>query len=283
MAKVTVKRNDLENLIKESITKYLKQINEISTDLKGAAAMRAAKNAKDENLPQWKREKYFRQAGRLSRAATQSGEKELGLTNGYFNPSTLDMGGRFSAGEMSSNMKTNGVNDYNYNPDGIEGGKINPNQFYSHINDKALRRYGKAEDGLNNYAKKAQKYKTDMNSELEENKSKKKELNANHIRAMVAETLKQVLSQRLNEGLDNDFNPCGYYANSNWGGKEIEIAPSGDAARIRTNYGNGPSEPSEWAEIQYDYEDEDGNELEEGRPYILIDGKKEYLDNYMRY
>lgn len=280
-----MKRNDLVNLINESITKYLKQINEISTDLKGAAAMRAAKNANDENLPRWKKEKYYRQSQRLARAASKDGEKKLGLTNGYFNPMTGEMGGKFNSRYSSStaNLRVgdNVSNSYHYSDEDSE--KMPSKEFYAYSNNNDLRRCGRAEDGLNNYYDKAQKYKSDMNSELEENKFKKKELNESHIRAMVAETLKQVLSQRLNEGLDNDFNPCGYYADSNWGGKEIEIAPSGDAARIRTNYGNGPSEPSEWAEIQYDYEDEDGNELEEGRPYILIDGKKEYLDNYMRY
>ena len=163
MAKVTIKRTDLENMINESIQKYFDKINEISTDLKGAAAMRAAKNAK-----------------------------------------------------------------------------------------------------------------------LEENKSKKKELNENSIRAIVAEALKQVLSQRLNEEMD-EFKPHGYCCDSNWGGKEIEISDSGDAARIRTNYGNGPSKPSEWCEIQYDFQDEDGNYMDDGRPYILVNGEKEYLDNYMRY
>ena len=163
MAKVTIKRTDLENMINESIQKYFDKINEISTDLKGAAAMRAAKNAK-----------------------------------------------------------------------------------------------------------------------LEENKSKKKELNENSIRAIVAEALKQVLSQRLNEEMD-DFKPHGYCCDSNWGGKEIEISDSGDAARIRTNYGAGPSKPSEWCEIQYDFQDEDGNDMDDGRPYILVNGEKEYLDNYMRY
>lgn len=282
MAKVTMKRNDLVNLINESITKYLDKINEISTDLKGAAAIKAAHNAKNRSLPSWKQQKYGRQSRRFADAATQDAEKELGLV-GYFNPSTLDMAGQFRAGDLSSNIHTYGRNSYNYSPDGVSRSEITPNEFYSNLNDKDLRKFGRASDKINNYSEKAQKYKSDMNSELEENKFKKKELNESHIRAMVAEALKQVLSQRLNDGLDNDFNPCGYYANSNWGGKEIEIAPSGDAARIRTNYGNGPSEPSEWAEIQYDYEDEDGNELEEGRPYILIDGKKEYLDNYMRY
>ena len=148
--------------------------------------------------------------------------------------------------------------------------------------DKDLRRYGKAEDGINNYYDKAQKYKTDINSELEESKSKKKELNENSIRAIVAEALKQVLSQRLNEEMD-DFKPHGYCCDSNWGGKEIEISDSGDAARIRTNYGDGPSKPSEWCEIQYDFQDEDGNDMDDGRPYILVNGEKEYLDNYMRY
>lgn len=56
MAKVTIKRTDLENMINESIQKYFDKINEISTDLKGAAAMRAAKNAKLEENKSKKKE-----------------------------------------------------------------------------------------------------------------------------------------------------------------------------------------------------------------------------------
>ena len=65
MAKVTIKRTDLENMINESIQKYFDKINEISTALKGAAAMRAAKNAKDEKNPSWKKQKYQNQERRL--------------------------------------------------------------------------------------------------------------------------------------------------------------------------------------------------------------------------
>ena len=56
MAKVTIKRTDLENMINESIQKYFDKINEISTALKGAAAMRAAKNAKLEENKSKKKE-----------------------------------------------------------------------------------------------------------------------------------------------------------------------------------------------------------------------------------
>lgn len=100
--------------------------------------------------------------------------------------------------------------------------------------------------------------------------------------------IKECVYRILNESNDfdykDDFKPQGYYTDSNWGGKEIEISSSGDAARIRTNYGDGPSKPSEWCEIQYDYEDEDGNDIsEDPRPYIFVNGDKEYLDHYMRY
>ena len=281
MAKVTIKRTDLENMINESIQKYFDKINEISTALKGAAAMRAAKNAKDEKNPSWKKQKYQNQARRLSRAAANDGARELGVKDAYFYPETGDMGGKFDASlSQASADITGGDKRINKYYQGNE--QVTSKDFYPYLLDKDLRRYGKAEDGINNYYDKAQKYKTDINSELEENKSKKKELNENSIRAIVAEALKQVLSQRLNEEMD-EFKPHGYCCDSNWGGKEIEISDSGDAARIRTNYGDGPSKPSEWCEIQYDFQDEDGNDMDDGRPYILVNGEKEYLDNYMRY
>ncbi len=281
MAKVTIKRTDLENMINESIQKYFDKINEISTDLKGAAAMKAAKNAKDEKNPSWKRQKYQNQARRLSRAAANDGARELGVKDAYFYPETGDMGGKFDARLSNASADiTGGDKRINKYYQGDE--QVTSKDFYPYLLDKDLRRYGKAEDRINNYYDKAQKYKTDINSELEENKKNLKELNENHIRAIVSETLKQVLSQRLNEEMD-EFKPHGYCCDSNWGGKEIEISDSGDAARIRTNYGDGPSKPSEWCEIQYDFQDEDGNDIDDGRPYILVNGEKEYLDNYMRY
>lgn len=234
MAKVTVKRNDLENLINESIKKYFDKINEISTDLKGAAAMRAAKKANDTNLPQWKQQKYRRQAVRLSRAAVKDAEKELGLTNGYFNPATGKMSGKFTARHNNSTADLNGAkncpNSYYYG-DNVE--KMKPDDFFTYLDNKDLRRYGKAEDGLNNYADKWLSYHYDMNSELEENKTKKKELNESHIRAMVAETLKQVLSQRLNEEMDGwKLNP-----------KDIQTVNSEDSGshlyHIRMWWGSG--------------------------------------------
>ena len=203
------------------------------------------------------------------------------VKDAYFYPETGDMGGKFDASLSQASADITGgdkrINKY-YQSDE----QVTSKDFYPYLLDKDLRRYGKAEDGINNYYDKAQKYKTDINSELEENKSKKKELNENSIRAIVAEALKQVLSQRLNEEMD-EFKPHGYCCDSNWGGKEIEISDSGDAARIRTNYGDGPSKPSKWCKIQYDFQDEDGNDMDDGRPYILVNGEKEYLDNYMRY
>ena len=181
-------------MINESIQKYFDKINEISTDLKGAAAMRAAKNAKDEKIPSWKKQKYQNQAGRLSIAAANDGARELGVKDAYFNPETGDMGGKFDASfSQASADITGGDKRINKYYQGDE--QVTSKDFYPYLLDKDLRKYGKTEDAINNYYDKAQKYKTDINSELEENKSKKKELNENSIRAIVAEALKQVLSQ----------------------------------------------------------------------------------------
>lgn len=78
--------------------------------------------------------------------------------------------------------------------------------------------------------------------------------------------------EALNE--NEEFIPQGYKVDSNFGGKEIQISNSGDAARIRTNYSGQPDEPSEWMEIQFD---------DEGIAYVETPNGIEKLSDYMRY
>ena len=81
-----------------------------------------------------------------------------------------------------------------------------------------------------------------------------------------------IFNELINE--NEEFIPQGYKADSNFGGKEIQISNSGDAARIRTNYSGQPDEPSEWMEIQFD---------DEGVAYVDTTNGIEKLSDYMRY
>jgi hypothetical protein len=51
--------------------------------------------------------------------------------------------------------------------------------------------------------------------------------------------------------VDDDFVVHGYYTVSNTGGYEVQISNSGDAARIRDNYGSDNPTISDWFEIEY--------------------------------
>ena len=68
---------------------------------------------------------------------------------------------------------------------------------------------------------------------------------------------------------EKKFTPHGFKTRSNFGGNEIEISPSGDAARFRIFGG----EPTEWLEIQFD---------EDGVAYVETDEGIEKLSDYMR-
>ena len=68
----------------------------------------------------------------------------------------------------------------------------------------------------------------------------------------------------------DDFTPSGYRGVSNLGGHEVQISPSGDAARFKFFGG----EPTDWLEIQFD---------ENGVAYVETERGTERLDQYMRY
>lgn len=192
MAKIAIKKTDLEKLITESIKKHFNQINEISADLMGAAAIKAAKKAEEEEHPSWKNEKYRRQAARLAQAAAGEAASKLGLELPYLNPRTGDVGGSFYDSNKQACALINRGDEKNVYYD-ADKNKITPQRFYGNLSITDLRRYGRAEDEVNSYYNKAQKYIADMYPE--------KELNENSIRAIVAEALKNVISSRLNEGI----------------------------------------------------------------------------------
>lgn len=93
----------------------------------------------------------------------------------------------------------------------------------------------------------------------------------NIVRKAVKESVRRIL--RENVGND-DFTPHGYFTTSNYGGYEVEISNSGDAARFRQNFGDGPGEVTDWCEIQYD---------ENGNAYCDTPFGVQELGNYMRY
>lgn len=94
------------------------------------------------------------------------------------------------------------------------------------------------------------------------------ELEENKIRRFISEAIRGAL-------LENDeFKPHGYQTKSNWGGTEVQISNNGDSARFRDNYGDGPGQPTDWLEIQFD---------EDGVAYVETPNGVERLDMYMRY
>ena len=84
------------------------------------------------------------------------------------------------------------------------------------------------------------------------------------VRRIVKESVKRILKE------NDEFTPNGYRGVSNLGGHEVQISPSGDAARFRF-YGG---EPTDWLEIEFD---------ENGVAYVETPNGQERLDQYMRY
>ena len=94
-------------------------------------------------------------------------------------------------------------------------------------------------------------------------------LSENKLRGMIREAVKNALNEN-----DDDFVPHGYQAKSNFGGTEVQISDNGDSARFRDNYGDGPVQPTDWMELQFD---------EDGVAYVETPNGVERLDMYMRY
>ena len=90
-------------------------------------------------------------------------------------------------------------------------------------------------------------------------------LTESKLKQMIAESVYQLLRE------SDDFIGHGYKTTSNWGGNEIQISDSGDAARLKLQSG----EITDWLEIEFD---------EEGVAYVTTpDGDMERLDEYMRF
>lgn len=70
------------------------------------------------------------------------------------------------------------------------------------------------------------------------------------------------------EANDDDFKVHGHYTVSNLGGYEIELADSGDSARVRDAYGNDNPQISDWLEIEY-VPNEDGDLDEDGEVELV--------------
>ena len=73
---------------------------------------------------------------------------------------------------------------------------------------------------------------------------------------------------------ENEFTPHGYSSDSNFGGKEIQLSDDGEMARLRTNYGDGPSKPTRWLKIYFN---------NDGVAYVMFKGRRLRLDQFMRY
>ena len=91
-------------------------------------------------------------------------------------------------------------------------------------------------------------------------------LTESELKKIISESVKRVLRE------NDDFQPHGYRGTSNWGGLEMQISDSGDAARLRNSVTN---QVSDWLEIQFD---------EDGVAYVTDEnGNEERLCDYMRY
>ena len=90
-------------------------------------------------------------------------------------------------------------------------------------------------------------------------------INENTLKKIVSESVKKILKE------SDEFTPQGYKGMNNYGGNEIQINRSGDAARIK--FQNG--EVTDWLEIDFD---------EQGVAYVTTPyGEQEKLSDYMRY
>jgi DNA-directed RNA polymerase subunit L len=91
-------------------------------------------------------------------------------------------------------------------------------------------------------------------------------LTESDLKRVISESVKRILRE------NDDFQPHGYRGTSNWGGLEMQISDSGDAARLRNSVTN---QVSDWLEIQFD---------EDGVAYVIDEnGDEERLCDYMRY
>ena len=90
-------------------------------------------------------------------------------------------------------------------------------------------------------------------------------LSESKLRNMIKESVRRILRE------NDDFIGHGYKTTSNFGGNEIQISDSGDAARLKLPSG----EITDWLEVEFD---------EEGVAYITTpEGDTERLCDYMKF
>lgn len=111
-------------------------------------------------------------------------------------------------------------------------------------------------------------HKVNLDGTLNENKDMKKKQIVRLTESDLHRVIKESVTKILKE--NDDFKAHGYKTTSNLGGHEVEISPSGDAARFRF-YGG---EPTDWLEIEFDGD---------GVAYVETERGKQRLCDYMRY
>lgn len=97
-----------------------------------------------------------------------------------------------------------------------------------------------------------------------------RKVNNESIDRIVSESIKRILMES-----EDEFIPHGHFADSNWGGKEVQLSDDGHSARFRRNYGK-PEEPTDWLDVEYHPEREDFG------GYCKTPWGDEILSNYMR-
>ena len=140
----------------------------------------------------------------------------------------------------------------------VDGIDINPSDFRA----IARERYNIS---LNMLGEMAARYGKLIKEQNMRTNKKVVRLTESKLKRMIAESVYQLLRE------SDDFIGHGFKTTNNWGGNEIQISDSGDAARLKLQSG----EITDWLEIEFD---------EEGVAYVTTpDGDMERLDEYMRF
>lgn len=72
---------------------------------------------------------------------------------------------------------------------------------------------------------------------------------------------------------NNTFIVHGYLTLNNWGGIEIQLNETGEAARVRDNFGGEKVNKTKWQEIKYN---------REGEPFIIHHRRKYHLSQFLK-
>lgn len=97
----------------------------------------------------------------------------------------------------------------------------------------------------------------------------KKTITESQLRQIVKESVKKALKEKYGD----DFTPHASRTITNLGGYEMELSPDGESARFREAWGNENPKVSRWIKIRF---------TSDGRAYVMLNGRRESLENYMR-